>query len=205
MACSCYYRALLLKSFSSVLARRAKCMRQPCSSLQLCQIFTDLIFFTHRLSNKPFLIRLLTTPPHLKYVATLPCNLSLIACFADINVSRGSVATYARCGGFLKYGFNYTNLPKKSSSVFLNRLRFDRIMVMSLWPHFFGPPRRSGYATSEWCRPQYTPTCLESSDCSRSARWMQTINFLAFSCRHFNFTNSAAECTRTRHFRHSHA
>ena len=27
-------------------------------------------FFTHRLSNKPFLIRLLTTPPHLKYVAT---------------------------------------------------------------------------------------------------------------------------------------
>jgi len=36
------------------------------------------------------------TPPHLKYVATLPCNLSLMACFADINVSRGSVATYAR-------------------------------------------------------------------------------------------------------------
>ena len=32
--------------------------------------------FTHRLSNKPFLIGLLTTPPHLKYVATLRCNLS---------------------------------------------------------------------------------------------------------------------------------
>jgi len=26
------------------------------------------------LSNKPFLIWLLTTPSHLKYVATLPCN-----------------------------------------------------------------------------------------------------------------------------------
>jgi len=38
--------------------------------------------FTSRLSNKLFLIRLLTTPPHLKYVATLPCNLSLMACFA---------------------------------------------------------------------------------------------------------------------------
>ena len=50
--------------------------------------------FTHTLSNKPFLIRLLTTPPHLKYVATLPCNLSLMACFADINV--GTVATYAK-------------------------------------------------------------------------------------------------------------
>jgi len=36
--------------------------------------------------------------PHLKYVATLPCNMSLRVCFADINVSQGSVATYARCG-----------------------------------------------------------------------------------------------------------
>jgi len=55
--------------------------------------------FTHRLSNKPFLIWLLRTPPHLKYVATLPCNLSLMACFANVNVSHGSVATYARRGG----------------------------------------------------------------------------------------------------------
>jgi len=45
-----------------------------------------LIFFTYRLNNKPFLIWLLRTPPYLKYVATLPCNLSLIFCFADINV-----------------------------------------------------------------------------------------------------------------------
>ena len=37
--------------------------------------------FTDRLSNKPFLIWLLTTPPHPKHVATLPCNLSFIACF----------------------------------------------------------------------------------------------------------------------------
>jgi len=37
--------------------------------------------FTHRLSNKLFLIWLLTTPSHLKYVATLPCNLSLMAFF----------------------------------------------------------------------------------------------------------------------------
>jgi len=47
-------------------------------------------FFTHRLSNKLFLIWLLTTPPHLKYAATLPCNSSLRACFADINVLQGS-------------------------------------------------------------------------------------------------------------------
>ena len=30
--------------------------------------------FTDRLSNKLFLIWLLTTPSHLKYVATLPCE-----------------------------------------------------------------------------------------------------------------------------------
>jgi len=49
------------------------------------------------LSNKPFLIWLLTIPPHLKYVATLPCNLSIIACFRHI--SQGGVAKYAWCGG----------------------------------------------------------------------------------------------------------
>ena len=46
------------------------------------------INFTRTLSNKPFLTCLLTTP-------TLPCNLSFIAYLADINVSQGSVATYA--------------------------------------------------------------------------------------------------------------
>jgi len=66
---------------------------------------------TPRLSNKPFLIRLLTTPPHLKYVATLPRNLSLMACFADINVSQGSVATYARCAGIFHMPLT-ANLPR---------------------------------------------------------------------------------------------
>jgi len=39
---------------------------------------------TDRLSNKLFLIWLLKTPPHLKYVATLPNILSLIACFLTL-------------------------------------------------------------------------------------------------------------------------
>jgi len=69
--------------------------------------------FTHRLSNKHFLIWLLTTLPHLKYVATLPCNLSfvLMACFADINVSQGSVATYATRGGIFDIHLT-ANLPR---------------------------------------------------------------------------------------------
>ena len=93
----------LSSSFSSALARRANCMRQP-SPCNFAKCSPILIFLTHTLSfvsNKPFLIWLLATPPHLKYAATLPCNLSLGACFPDIklNVSRGTVATYARCGG----------------------------------------------------------------------------------------------------------
>jgi len=82
-------------SFSSVFAKHTSAW----DNHVLCQIFNDLKnVFTHRLINKLFLIWLFTTLPHLKYVATLPCNLSLMACFADINVSQGSVATYARCG-----------------------------------------------------------------------------------------------------------
>ena len=51
---------------------------------------------------------LLTPSPHLKHV---PCNLSLMACFADVNVSQGSVATYARCGGIFDIRLT-ANLPR---------------------------------------------------------------------------------------------
>ena len=79
------------------------------------------------------------TPPHLKYVATLPCNLSLMACFADINVSRGSVATYARHSVIFNIHLT-TNLSMNLPvNFFSNRFRFDWIMVESLWPHFFRP------------------------------------------------------------------
>jgi len=49
-------------------------------------------------------------------VVTLACNLSLMACFADINVSQGSVATYARCDGILNIHLTANllrNLPVK--------------------------------------------------------------------------------------------
>ena len=49
-----------------------------------CQIFTELIFFSDRLGSKPFLIWLLKTSLHLKYIATLPGNFSLIACFVTL-------------------------------------------------------------------------------------------------------------------------
>ena len=63
-----------------------------------------------------------------------------MACFADISVSQGSVATYARfCGIFnmLVTANLPRNLPVKK---IVNRLRFGRIMVMSLWPRFLAHP-----------------------------------------------------------------
>jgi len=105
--------------------------------------------FTDRLSNKSFQIWLLTTPPHLQYVATLPCNLSSMARFADINVSQGSVSTYARCGGILNIHLT-TNLQRNLAvKKNFNRLRFDRIMVMSLWPNFLANPVYSVKAPSQ--------------------------------------------------------
>jgi len=66
------------------------------------------IFPLTRLINKRkrLVIWLLTAPPHLEYVTTVLCNLSLITAlvcdchsFSDISVSQRSVATHMKCGG----------------------------------------------------------------------------------------------------------
>ena len=59
------------------------------------------IFFTERLSNKPILIWLLTTPSHLKCVATLPCILSLIVCFLTLMLHKIVRQHMHRVVGFL--------------------------------------------------------------------------------------------------------
>jgi len=73
-----------------------------------------------------------------------------MACFADINVSQGSVATCARCSGIFNMHLTANlprNLPVKNQ--FLNQLGIDRIMVMSLWPRFLAHPVR----VSDRCQP----------------------------------------------------
>jgi len=63
-----------------------------------------------------------------------------MACFADINVSQSSVAAYATCDGIFNMHLPANlpgNLPVKN---LVNRLRFDRIMVMSPWPRFLAHP-----------------------------------------------------------------
>jgi len=59
-----------------------------------------------KLNNTCVVRWLLNNPPHLKHVATLPCNLSSITMrasdfrwFSDIDVSQRSAATRLRCGG----------------------------------------------------------------------------------------------------------
>ena len=74
-----------IRFFSNVANRRTKCLRQPLSwtSRNIHQ-FQKKNNFAERLSNKPFLSWLITTPPHFKYVATVRCNLSSIACFLTL-------------------------------------------------------------------------------------------------------------------------
>ena len=97
------------------------------------------------------IIWLLTAAPHRIYVAKLPCNLSLIACFVTL-VLQGSVARYTlitthskfteknhtRSNGIVNNEFTPNlprNLPVKKKLE--SRLRFDRIM--SFWSHNFWP------------------------------------------------------------------
>ena len=77
-------------------------------------IFTDFNnAFTDRLTDKPFLnlIWLLTTPPHLKYVAVLPCDLSLIACFLTLTIHK---VVWQHMQGVVGFLINYftANLPR---------------------------------------------------------------------------------------------
>ena len=64
-----------------------------------------------------------------------------MVCFADINVSQSTVATYAMCSWMFNIHLTASllrNLPVKF--FFVNRLRFDRIMVTSLWSRFLAHP-----------------------------------------------------------------
>jgi len=81
-----------------------------------------------------------------------------MACFADINVSQGSVATYGRCGRIFHKHLT-ANIPGKLPvRNFVNQLRVDRIMVMSLWPRFLAHPDTAGAfpdVHKRWSTPGY--------------------------------------------------
>jgi len=95
----------------------------------VCNV-AKIIFTDDRLSNKSFL-------NFLNNISTTP----EVCSYFGINVSQGSVATYARYGGI---HYNYLaanlleNLPVKR---FRNRLQFERIVAVSLlcsfWPTLY--------------------------------------------------------------------
>ena len=63
-----------------------------------------------------------------------------MACFADINVLQGNVATYARCVGIFNTHLT-ANLPRNLPVKKIRKsVKIDRIMVMSLWPRFLAHP-----------------------------------------------------------------
>jgi len=67
-----------------------------------------------------------------------------MACFADINVSQGSVATYGgMCGGMFNVLLTVNllrNLPVKKISKSVKIWQTYARMVMSLWPRFLAHP-----------------------------------------------------------------
>jgi len=115
----------LSSSFSSVVAMHKKCTFLLVTLPYIHRLKNEN--FTDRLSNKPLLIWLLTIPPHLKYVATLPCNLLIIAFY--ITVPQGSVASYARYGGIFNSHFT-ANLLQNTSEKFLKNSQD----LTELWP-----------------------------------------------------------------------
>ena len=56
-----------------------------------------------------------------------------MACFADITVSQGSVATYARCGGIFNIHLT-ANLPRNLPVIFKKSVK-----VTKLWSRVSGP------------------------------------------------------------------
>ena len=63
-----------------------------------------------------------------------------MACFADINVSQGSVATHARCGGIFNSHLT-ANLPKNlPMKKFLKSVKIWQNYGYESVAPFFGPP-----------------------------------------------------------------
>jgi len=82
------------------------------SCLQLRQMFTDFKnCLTSKLNNKSVVKWLLNSPPHLKHVAALPCDLLLITMHATnfryfpIRMFHKVVQRHVRCGGIVNDDF----------------------------------------------------------------------------------------------------
>jgi len=131
----------IIRIYIISVTRNCFCSRSSTSCqpfcLQFCQKSTDFkSFFTDRLSNIFVKLRLLKILPHLKTVATLPCDSSLITTlawerrlFSNIGVLHGNVATRTSCDGI----FNNSVIAN-----LLENLAVKKVWKtgLSLWAHF---------------------------------------------------------------------
>jgi len=85
------------------------------------------MFFTERFLGKFAVKRISKIPPHLAYVAALPCE-TLMPAKQDINDKlQGSVATRLRCGGVVNSQIETGLLLSLRVKKFFNRWIFGKV------------------------------------------------------------------------------
>ena len=77
-----------------------------------------------------------------------------MACFADTNVSQGSVATYSRRGGILNIYFNYKFTKESSGEKKSKSAKIRQNYSHESVAHFLGHPVQSGGVTALRMRSQ---------------------------------------------------
>ena len=134
--------------------------------LVTCQnIYRFKIAFTDRFSNKPVWISLLTTPPHLKYVDTIPGNLSLTACFLALMFHK--VVWQHRQG---VVGFLLTSLLQIYHGIFQWKNICKSVRIWHSYGHefvasLFGPPCMIILADVGHHRPWFGTSLLHTARC----------------------------------------
>ena len=100
------------------------------------------IFFIRRYLGKFAVKRVPKIPPHLAYVATLPCETLMSTKKLLNNIIQGSVATYLRCGGVVNNRIKKSLLLSLWVEIF-NRWIFraesaiyDCLVILVLWQAF---------------------------------------------------------------------
>jgi len=74
-----------------------------------------------------------------------------MACFSDINVSQGSVATYARWGGSFNIFHLTTNLPRNFQWIFFKSVRITENCGHKSLAPLFGPPCTVAFSHCSAC------------------------------------------------------
>jgi len=140
-------------------------MHETATFLLSCPHVHRLKNFSDRLSNKPFLMWLLTVPPNLKYVANVPCNLSSIACFLTSMYHKVVWQHMQRVAGSL-----ITALLQIYPRIFQWKKKKIYSDLTEWWPWvwcavFFGPPCKPTWMA---CMSSYSWSTL---DAPRTTQW----------------------------------